>query len=70
MACWMQRQNGITKHQKSGDNQWGIYFLLLLHDMLISVKVMFIKKKKNDLDEDKILQQNFGIKRLMSLADF
>lgn len=68
----MQRQNAITKHQKSGDNQWGIYFLLLLHDMLISVKAMFIKKNICiiDLDADKNLQQNFNIKRLMSLTDF
>lgn len=59
MPCWMQRQNAITKHQKAGGNQWGIYFLLLLHDMLISLKLMFIFLKFIvDLDADTIHQQN------------
>lgn len=62
MPRWMQRQNAITKHQKAGGNQWGIYFLLLLHDKLISVKVMFILLKSIiDLDADKIHQQNQSI---------
>lgn len=53
----MQRQNAITKHQKARSNQWDIYFLLLLQDMLISVNVHFLKFII-DLDTDKIHQQN------------
>lgn len=59
MPCWMQRQNAITKHQKAGGNQWGIYLLLFLHDMLISVKEMLFFKK-SIIDLDKIHQQNYS----------
>lgn len=54
----MQRQNAITKQQKAGRNQCGIYFLLLVHDMLISLKIMLIfKKYVIDLDADNTHQQ-------------